>query len=749
MNINKLKTSIAAGVVLAVIFIVTSVIGIREVVKCVENQNRIYVEEVTSQLSNNISDNINWQLRELDLILKSISFKEGITFEDIQKVLLEEFVRGGFLQILISDVNGNAKGVDGKNIYIGDRKYFKATLENKYYISNPMESRIDGKNVITYSMPIVYKAKVVGVLCGMSDADTILNKVSTEIYNENRCSMLVDLNGKIIHSNHNSAINRKHSDTEIRDAFLLKYKEDKRNKRLDVGFGKSVIQGQERYIGYSKVEITKDWYIVTAIPEGSILNDAENIISISINILFIISIAGILLIFYLSALKKTNDKKLEKATFEDNLTEISNYEKFVIDSKKYLEKPKDVVDGKYALICFDIKKLKLINDIYGYKVGDNILISISNNLKKYYYNRSVYGRLSGDVFAILTEADKDISLDDISYMVANFKKKVTNIDSEKIFHLNISIGIDIGIYFIEDKNMDIKRMIGYADIARLKSKDIAGSEYVIFDENVRKEKQALLQLEQDLYFAIKEKQFKMYYQPKYDYNKEKIVGSEALIRWYHPTIGVVSPFEFITIAEKNGFINEIGKWVIEDVFYTIDSLIKEGIEVVPVSINLSRVELYQEDVVGYLEKMIKKYNVDPNLIEIEITETTTLNDVDFISEKIHGIKKLGIKVSMDDFGTGNSNLSNLKNIPIDTLKVDKSLIIDIEDDDRTRLLIKSIVDLCRALDLKIVGEGVENNSQVQILKEIGIDIVQGYVFSRPVSIEEYKRILSRNGESQA
>ncbi|RDY27383.1 EAL domain-containing protein [Romboutsia weinsteinii] len=739
MKKNKIRFGIIIGITLLCLATIVGFIYIKEVVNSVTNQNNIYVKEVTRQLSNNISDKMDGSLRELKLVSKNLTIDSNTSFEFMQEELRNLYDRSNFIEILVSDIYGNAKTKDGFNLYIGDRDYFKNTIKGKPSISHPIESKLDGKDIIVYTIPIIYKGDVVGLLAGLCDAESVMRPISTKIYDENRCTFIISQGGKIIHSNHAEDENKRHFDEDIKNKFLEKLSLE------DTGSGKEDIKGERKYIGYSKIEATEDWYIVTSVPEGSVFVDTENIIQNTTNILVEVLIVTMLVIIYIIGSRVANDIKLEKANYEDNLTEISNYDKFIIDSQNSLSGDNEN-KKQWILVCFDIVKFRLINDIYGYKVGDEILKSISNNLKTNFKEEAVYGRLSGDIFALLIKEEEII--DDLPNLVNTIKNKIVNIDCEEKFNRNINIDVYMGIYFVEDKDTNIKDIIGNAEMARIKSKEVTTTNYVVFDENIKEEKQILMQIEQDLFSAIEKQQLKVYYQPKYDYSKEKIVGFESLIRWQHPTMGMVSPLKFIPIAEKNGFINEIGKWIIEEVFSTLSKSILEDLDIVPISINLSRVELYQEHIVEYLEKMLKKYNIPNELIEIEITETTTLNDVDFISQRIREIKKLGIAVSMDDFGTGNSNFSNLKNIPIDTLKIDRSLLLDIEESSKAKLMVKSIIDLCKALNLNIVCEGVENISQVYILKEIGVDIIQGYVYSKPISFEEYKILLNKKGRSQ-
>lgn len=423
-----------------------------------------------------------------------------------------------------------------------------------------------------------------------------------------------------------------------------------------------------------------------------------------------------------------NSDKIMNITKDDNfLKHIQNY---IISNKK----------ENCVMACFDLCRLKLINDIYGYELGDKVLDNISSNLKSYFGEEAIYGKLKSDVFILI------IKLEDreqkIPYLVNLIRNKIVTLSQIDSFKMNINVEASIGIYRFNDDKVDIKKAMDNADMARIKSKGLKHIEYVEFDSAMEEEIQSLMKIEQDLFLAIKNKEFVIHYQPKVDSSTGKIIGSEALIRWIHPSLGMVGPNKFIPIAERSGLINNIGRWLIQEVFVTIDNWISEGINVLPVSINLSRVELYKNDLVDFFKSMFNTYNVPKELIEIEVTETTALRDVKFISERLYEIKSLGIDISLDDFGVGNSNFINLKGIPLDVIKIDRSLIMDIVTNTKTKFMVKAIVNLSQDLNLAVICEGVEDMEQVKVLNEMGCNLIQGYIYFKPLDEISYKRILT-------
>lgn len=739
------KYSYKWGIMVSTVLIATvalcGVIYVREVTEKVISQNKMHVEEVTVQISENIGSKIEAYIHSLRLIGNGLVVKDDVSREELNKILQYEIESELFSEIIVVDINGKGIDSNNNNIYIGDREYFNEVKVGDISITDPIDSDIYNENVIVYSLPLKKNGKLVGAICGINNSELVKTQLKASVYGNQGCYYIINKKGVIILENHIKEEFGIENSADVISHNLSEAIKSKGKKQGTSEYGSNVekLRGTKKYVAYSRIELVKDWYVVTTVPMANVFMDAQNVIETTIVVLFICIISVIVINLYIIKTKYNNDKKLKKAVYEDHLTEINNYEKFIIDGDKYLS----TNNGKCALLLFDIEKFKVVNDIYGYQEGDNILKEISKKLQNMFNDIAVYGRLTGDSFALLIDIN-DVEKD-IQALSSLIKEEIANTENMNSVKNRIKIDISIGVYIVDEYNdkISIQKLIDYADMAKLKSKSMKHVEYLIFDEEMRAEKKVTMQIEQDLAFAIENNEFNIFYQPKYDIIGEKIEGSEALIRWQHPKMGFVGPDKFIPIAEKNGHINEIGRWVFSQVCQTLMIWRSEGVEVVPVSVNLSRVELYQEDLIQYLEETLQKYNVPAELVELEITETTTLNNMNFIRNKLNQIKELGIKVSMDDFGIGNSNISNLKDIPIDILKIDKSILDDIDTNIKSKIVVESILNICKHLDLDVVAEGVENIKQVEILKSIGCRVIQGYVFYRPTNQNEYKMLLQK------
>ncbi|MFN1898341.1 putative bifunctional diguanylate cyclase/phosphodiesterase [Clostridioides difficile] len=290
------------------------------------------------------------------------------------------------------------------------------------------------------------------------------------------------------------------------------------------------------------------------------------------------------------------------------------------------------------------------------------------------------------------------------------------------------------------KEVDIQKAVNKANMARsvAKGKNI---NYAIYNEDVRNKLSEESMILDDIKIALVKNQFEVYYQPKFSLVTGEMIGSEALIRWNHPEHGFISPAVFIPIAEKSKLILKIGRFVFERVCNDLYEWKKQGKKIVPVSVNLSRVELYQPDIVKFINKTIKMYNLSSDFIEIEITETVAINELNILKNVLNELRTYGFSISMDDFGTGYSSISCLRDMPIDILKLDKSFLGGIEHDERSRNIAKSIVSLAKSLDLVVIIEGVESKEQAELMKQFGCDLVQGFYFARPMPAKNFLDLL--------
>lgn len=426
-------------------------------------------------------------------------------------------------------------------------------------------------------------------------------------------------------------------------------------------------------------------------------------------------------------LKLRSQEGINKLIHTDALTGSYNIAYFnTMAAKILLNHP----NQKYAVIYMDIDKFKLINDKYGYSVGDYILIEFAKVLLNYIEEDELYGRGEADKFIVLLKIKDE---EDLSRRIHELFDRLAQIKKTELDNFRMSI--IAGAYIIDDlENMSV--IVDRANIARKNITERHHSNYQLFDESMKSSLVMQKELESVMEDALRNDEFLVYYQPKFNLYSNKVCGSEALVRWMHDG-SLISPGNFIPVFEDNGFIVEVDFYVFAQVCKSLRELIDSGHKVYPVSVNFSRTHLKNNSIINRLEETIQKYDIDPKLIHIEITESAVAIGDSFAPTLLNEIHNLGFKLSMDDFGSGLSSLNSLRRLPFDILKLDKDFFQYDVITQRERVVISNIINLAKELDMEIVAEGIETEEQAQFLRNIDCPVVQGFLFSRPIPYEEF------------
>lgn len=429
-----------------------------------------------------------------------------------------------------------------------------------------------------------------------------------------------------------------------------------------------------------------------------------------------------------------------KAT-HDSLTGMYNMEYLSECISKKLKQ-----DGSgWFIIVTDIKGFKFINDLFGKAVGDQILVSCAGLIRHTLETRDenaaaagptekvICGRIGTDRFAILT---KDCE---------HFRKEFLSYEKDLSAQLptsNFPVVIHMGIYEVTNPDMDVVKMFDRAGLAIESIKDSYEVFSARYDDSMRKKHVWENQIIGELDEALAKHQFEMYLQPQADRNL-KICGAEALVRWKHPTEGIIPPSWFVSTFEKNGLIVKIDLFIWEEACRTLQMWQTQGIRDFYISVNISPRDFFYIDVCQAFIDLVKKYDIPPELLKLEITESAMITDSDRRFVLIERLHSAGFQVEMDDFGSGYSSLNMLKDIKVDVLKIDMLFLYRAKDVDRSRIIIKQIVSMARELGITVITEGVENEDQLKFLQEIGCDLFQGYYFSQPVPLPEFERAYVR------
>ncbi|PKM96225.1 MAG: diguanylate cyclase [Firmicutes bacterium HGW-Firmicutes-1] len=428
-------------------------------------------------------------------------------------------------------------------------------------------------------------------------------------------------------------------------------------------------------------------------------------------------------------------EKLYKLAYQDHLTLLPNRRLFYHDLSKKINEAKE--DECFVLLLIDVDNFKYVNDIYGHDYGDKTLLNISQRIQCLINDHMKLYRIGGDEFAIYIEGKADLTF------IHQFASSIID-DFKKNLHISTktTVSMSIGISMFPETTKDLNDLVKFADVALYKAKDAGKGTYSIFEASLKRYMDEKILFEEKLKLALANDEFILHFQPQVDFNTGEIRGFEALIRWVNEDLGFVPPNRFIPIAEETKIIIEIGEWVLKTAI-EFGSKLNMGDKKYIISVNISVVQWMQDNFVEVVENALKDYQFSEEYLELEITESILIHSFDQTISKLHKLREKGIKVALDDFGTGYSSLNYLKELPISTLKIDKTFIDDIlVEKSKNEHILNAIITLGHQFGLEVIAEGVETQEQLSYLYNNKCDTIQGYIYSKPLDQQKIDGFIS-------
>ncbi|MCC0665559.1 EAL domain-containing protein [Clostridioides sp. ZZV15-6597] len=718
---RQILKSILISFIVVFFFSVFAFFYISNMDDVLEYETKNYLSEISEESKIAINSKLKSNLNELENISKLLEIEDNFDLEETLKILESYNKNSNYNNIgmILPNGKGYAKGIFGTDF--SDRDYFKLAIKGTANISKPLIDKDTGKLTKTYAVPLYNNGKIVAVIAADYDVEFVSEFLSISTFNGEGFSLICDSNGEIIipsyHKNSNSNI------TNLSQVNFKKIFTFKNMKISDKGVVEAKESGKEFYMAYTSLGIN-DWFIISVVPKMVVSKKLNNLMIITIIGWIILSFLFLGVILYILYSKAKSQKTIEKMAYTDFVTGYSNWRKFELDVRNLLKKASQ--NDKHAMVIFDIDKFKAINDIYGHKKGNSILKDIADTLDSITHNNETFARVSSDNFNMLLSYD---TREDIINVI---KKIIIN---------NDFVNLSFGIYEIKDKSLSISAYSDRASLAKLSIKNNRDINFAFFNDELRDKLLLEDKIEKKMEYALENNQFIMYLQPKYNIKSEKFCGSEALVRWQYTEKEFIYPSDFIPIFEKNGFITKIDMYILEQACKEIRTLFDKGISPLPISVNFSRVDFFKKDFITKIVNICDKYKIPYSLIEIEITESSMFGDTDTLFEVSRSLQDIGFILSMDDFGSGYSSVNMLKNIPLNVIKLDRGFFIDDKNIDKNQIVIKSIVSLIKQLGIRVVAEGIETKSQVEMLRKANCDIIQGYYFSKPLPVKEFEKLV--------
>ncbi len=732
------------------IFIISTVSVLFIISFCLFNQFikdrvNLQIESSLENLSTHNIDRIQKEVESNFKVLRGIASKmakqniEQIPEEEIKMQVHKIYLNGiySFQNLGFATKDGMAYVNYGNKTDIRTKDYFKQSIQGQESVMRIIDTPNNGTMINVYSVPVKKQDKIIGVVFAIYDDDIFSRMIKDEVYEGQGQLYLVNQQGVVMESFSKTPFKEQEN---MFDVLLQGGKSKRKVQKLKQnfqdgkqGFIQHRIKGKDYCSYYSPIPM-KDWWLGISVP-CSVFDSHVIPILIGSEIMCIFSLSivfGSIFLFYKKMNK--NQKYLTELAYIDPLTE--GYNKTYLKDIWIKEMEKHQKQS-FWILAFNIQKFHIINEIYGVKMGDELLKYIYSILKTQLHQNGIVVRNQADEFILLCHYDNEEEL--IQWM-ENLIQEIYESTQNK---MQVKIEVSIGVYKIYTLAHSFEKIYNCANTAR-KSARKKNVPYTFFSDDMRNYELQQKELEDLLDRAIEEREFKAWFQPKYDTKKRNMIGAEALVRWHKDDGTLVPPNQFIPLCEETGRILKVDRIVFEDVCYQLKQWMKQEKEVVPISVNISRAYLENSEVVEYLKNTVDRYQVPSKYVQLEITESSLIENEKALEEMIQRMHKIGFRVLLDDYGVGYSSLKSINSMNFDTLKIDKSFI-DTIGTPKGSSIVRHTVALASSLGMKSVAEGVETEEQYRFLNQCGCDEIQGYYFSKPLPAKEFELLLGVSG----
>ena len=622
-----------------------------------------------------------------------------------------------------------------------DMDRFKKNIESSE-IFVVGDKKLVSSDYAQFHKTIVIDGKVKGYLIGTYNLAASLNETyDDEMYRDDSVNMLISDKGNIIISTSANEVFKKvpanffdFIDQNKYESVSSFVSNSRSSSRATVT---TLIINEKKYVAaFAPLSEYPQFYVARILPSNALFEQTGHLL-VFMTIASLCFFFGIVVVgyrYYKSMTETT--KRVQSVALTDPLTGYANFAKFKADASDIL---REDPDGEYFITCADMVGFRYINDAFGYDTGDQILINITKQIDSLLMDDEIFARISGDKFIILSK--RDFSDTDHNMFIYQLTDRISTIQPLAKSHIRLEV--QMGIYKVQKG--DIERMSVNAmydrSLVALYAIEHVDTGVAVYNAEIHNEQIAKKDIESRMHQALKDGEFRVYVQPKYRTSNGKLAAGEALIRWVDPKEGIVPPIKFIPLFEQNRFVHDIDLYVMEVVARFLRMRLNEGLPVVPISLNISPVEITMP---GFRESYIsikEKYDIPDKLIELEFTEGIFFENEELFRDVIVDFQNHGFTCSMDDFGSGYSSLNILKDLPVDTLKLDKLFFRESENTARDRAIIRSVIAMARSLNIKTVAEGVETLDVVDFLKLVGCTLIQGYIYSKPLPLTEFEERL--------
>ncbi len=739
INLKNYKLNLKWILPIFVIIALLSFFGVKYIKTLTYRNVYTTISELGKQTATQLSLSIKEQKKFVETMVDSINRGYFSSEDEIFNIFADDLENYHFTRLAILDKNGNGMTSDGHTVvnYPMTDEFFNF---NEVFLSENRKSTISDEQINIYSKAFYLNGeeKVLFATIYTEDYEEILLR---RLYNGLGGTYLINNEGIVLIDSFGTI---KENNINLYDYFINEYNitdtertnkinemkqniKEKKTGTFDISFNNDTY-----FVHYENVGIN-NWYVISIVPASAMAKELNEFIAISLGVSIFINCVIVAICVYIDISNQIKNRKLYKAAYVDPITLLGNENYYKEYSKLYLNSSNV---NRYVMVV-DINKFKAINNLYGYDFSNKILNAFGEKLKNSLPKNNITCRMHSDVFAIILECDTDIK-----QVLETVHNNVSVLDiNDMEIHLNVSMGV----YKLKKSDTDINKILDKAYMAHKQIKGKYANYYYIFDETLEKILLEEENIEMSMEEALQNKEFKIIYQPKFSTITEKVVGAESLVRWRKDNL-IIMPDTFISLFEKNKFILKLDLYIFEQVCKDLEHWKEKFNANLKVSVNVSKEHFVDENFIEEYVEIANKYNVDRSKIELEITESATIDKSIDLVKIANKIKSYGFNISLDDFGTGYSSLAMLQELPIDVIKIDK-IFVDKANLDSDKNMINYMVLIAKQLGTEIVVEGVETKAQAEYIKKLGCDIIQGYYYSKPIEKAEMEKYFIKNNES--
>lgn len=752
---NKIRAAIlpiVACTVMVLLLITLFFIYTSSLSKMVKEENYRYLHEISAQIESNMTVKLNSHYSKLKIIGNEVNRTSNTSLASILSVLDEERESNSYISLALIDEDGYLHSINGKILY-HDLLPFIGKMNNESKNVTSSILNLDGNDSIVFLSPFT-QIRIDDItfrgVAAISDIDRLSNALSLTMFDNQGFAHVVTETGTIV-------IRAENPNNKFTGYNILTYLENETslskkvisNIRVDLLEGMSgqfeyVRDDGTEFIAFYSPSKQENWYLISLIPSEVITKQTSEFFKLTVTMCSVLVVIFVVLIIVILASNQRRKRELINVLYIDTVTNGRSKLKFEEDASRAIKG----TSKQYSLVYINIDKFKLINELHGRVKADTLLAQIyniiDNSISK--ENNEYIGRLMADHYGVLLHTQ---NLEAIKDKIREWNESIKRF----VYMSNLAIPVRImcGVYLPDDDDIktDIFVMLDKANTARKAAftRD-SNATIAVYDADLKQKVRLEHELELRQESALKNGEFKMYLQPKYDPKTNEIAGAEGLTRWITDD-GVVYPDQFIPLFEANGFILKLDLYIFEEACKFIDNLVRNSHKPLPISINLSRRNLSTPNFIEKYVEIWKKYNFPANLLEFEITESLIYENMELLDKTIATIHEYGFLVSMDDFGSGYSSLNMLKSVNVDFVKLDREFFLSNEQyAQKGEIIINAMIELCRELGICVVSEGIENESQVEFLRRVGCNLIQGYYYAKPMPKEELLTRIIQNSEDE-